>query len=187
MIFKHCANCQKLTGHKRAFGAGTVIGFLFTFGLWIFAMPFYPIRCSVCGMEIGLKEAGTGLLPKMSAVAIFLSGFFILLFTVIGYLLGNFFPFQLVALVMGGILIFRFLYNYIYYYQQGSKRKDSESGERGNPIKLRDSDREYRRGPQYIWEASKAQIGMVIGVFFLTLIVFLLWEKFSSTGCIFCP
>jgi len=119
MIFKHCANCQKLTGHKRAFGAGTVIGFLFTFGLWIFAMPFYPIRCSVCGMEIGLKEAGTGqdagnlhvrtgLLPKMSAVAIFLSGLFILLFTVIGYLLGNFFPFQLVALVMGGILIFAF-------------------------------------------------------------------------------
>jgi len=26
MIFKHCANCQKLTGHKRAFGAGTVVG-----------------------------------------------------------------------------------------------------------------------------------------------------------------
>jgi len=51
MIFKHCANCSKKTAHKRAFGAGTVIGFFVTLGLWILVMPFYPVRCTVCGMK----------------------------------------------------------------------------------------------------------------------------------------
>jgi len=56
MIFKHCPNCEKKTGYKRAFGAGTVIGFFFTLGLWLLVMPFYPLRCTICGMDIDQYE-----------------------------------------------------------------------------------------------------------------------------------
>jgi len=93
MIFKHCSNCSKKTAHKRAFGAGTVIGFFATLGLWLLVMPLYPVRCSVCGMierRVALK-------------------------------------------------------------------------------------------------ASKTQTLLVVGVFFLGLIVTLLLDKFFKTGCIFCP
>jgi len=68
MIFKHCANCQKLTAHKRVFGAGTVIGFFATFGLWLFVMVFYPIYCTRCGMG---KSRVTQKTPKWIVVLLF--------------------------------------------------------------------------------------------------------------------
>lgn len=45
----YCPNCQKQTGFKRAFGIGTLLACIITGGLWIIALPFYPVRCSVCG------------------------------------------------------------------------------------------------------------------------------------------
>jgi len=53
MDFLPCENCGKQTGHKRAFGIGTIIAFFCTLGLWVLAMPFYPARCIVCGMGSG--------------------------------------------------------------------------------------------------------------------------------------
>lgn len=53
MNFSFCENCQKETAHKRALGAGTVIGFFLTCGLWALAIPFYPLRCLHCGTEEG--------------------------------------------------------------------------------------------------------------------------------------
>jgi len=45
----HCSNCGKTTGHKRALGFGTLFMVLLTGGLWLIAIPFYPVRCIVCG------------------------------------------------------------------------------------------------------------------------------------------
>ena len=45
----HCPNCDRRTGHKRAFGWGTFFAAVITAGLWIFVLPFYPMRCIVCG------------------------------------------------------------------------------------------------------------------------------------------
>jgi hypothetical protein len=45
-----CRNCNKMTGHKRALGMGTLLGVLFTGSLWLVAIPFYPKRCIVCGL-----------------------------------------------------------------------------------------------------------------------------------------
>ena len=47
----HCPVCGEITPHKRAFGIGTLIAFLCTFGLWVLIMPFYPIRCTGCGRD----------------------------------------------------------------------------------------------------------------------------------------
>jgi hypothetical protein len=41
-----------MTGYKRALGWGTFFGAIFTFGLLIFIIPFYPKRCIVCGKKI---------------------------------------------------------------------------------------------------------------------------------------
>lgn len=49
MTFQYCENCQKKTGHKRAIGAGTVIGAFATGGFSLLATPFYPLRCIACG------------------------------------------------------------------------------------------------------------------------------------------
>jgi|GEM_PF-4929379 len=46
-----CENCGKVTGHKRAFGIGTFIACLVTGGIWLVALPFYPIRCMICGNQ----------------------------------------------------------------------------------------------------------------------------------------
>ncbi len=44
-----CKGCGKVTLHGRQFGIGTLIGVLVTGGLWLIAMPFYPVRCKICG------------------------------------------------------------------------------------------------------------------------------------------
>jgi hypothetical protein len=47
----YCPNCQKRTGFRRALGFGTFFMALITFGLWLFVIPFYPVRCIVCGVQ----------------------------------------------------------------------------------------------------------------------------------------
>lgn len=46
-----CPNCQKLAGYKRSLGFGTLFAVIFTAGLWLFAIPFYPKRCLTCGLS----------------------------------------------------------------------------------------------------------------------------------------
>jgi hypothetical protein len=55
MKVEFCPVCEKVTPHKRAFGMGTLIAFFATTGLWVLAMPFYPIRCVYCGTEESTK------------------------------------------------------------------------------------------------------------------------------------
>jgi len=57
MEYSYCPNCGKMTGHKRALGWGTFFGGLFTLGASTFAIPFYPIRCIVCGRKSSGKES----------------------------------------------------------------------------------------------------------------------------------
>ena len=60
----HCSNCGNLTGHKRNLGIGTLIMVLITSGLWLLTIPFYPIRCIVCGNKaqgiIGVMRSDGG-------------------------------------------------------------------------------------------------------------------------------
>lgn len=51
----YCPNCQKQTGFRRALGFGTFFMVVITFGFWLFAIPLYPARCIVCGLQ--RKEA----------------------------------------------------------------------------------------------------------------------------------
>lgn len=53
MQVQHCENCGKLIGYKRNLGFGTIIMIVITFGLWILVLPFYPVRCSACGISRG--------------------------------------------------------------------------------------------------------------------------------------
>ncbi len=43
-----CPSCGKTTDHKRVLGWGTVLAAVFTGGLWLVAIPFYPLHCVVC-------------------------------------------------------------------------------------------------------------------------------------------
>lgn len=77
MKYLYCANCCKKTGHKRALGWGTFFGGLFTWGISLFAIPFYPIRCTVCGRKssdekstpqyTGSYETSNAELPRSTA------------------------------------------------------------------------------------------------------------------------
>jgi hypothetical protein len=51
MKMLYCNNCKKNTGHKRAIGVGTLLGGIATFGVSLAAVPFYPLRCVICGAE----------------------------------------------------------------------------------------------------------------------------------------
>jgi len=53
MQMLQCPNCGKLTGFKRALGFGTLFMVIFTLGLWLFVIPFYPARCINCGLRRG--------------------------------------------------------------------------------------------------------------------------------------
>jgi hypothetical protein len=48
----YCPNCEKNTGHKRAFGAGTILGTFLTGGLSLLAVPVYGKRCINCGLTV---------------------------------------------------------------------------------------------------------------------------------------
>jgi len=49
---EQCPNCDKPTGHKRALGWGTFFAVILTGGLWLIAIPWYDLRCIVCGAPI---------------------------------------------------------------------------------------------------------------------------------------
>jgi hypothetical protein len=59
MRIAYCQNCGKSTGHKRALGAGTIIGAVITGGASLLALPFYSKRCIACGLnaEEGAPQA----------------------------------------------------------------------------------------------------------------------------------
>lgn len=70
MRAKHCAGCDKWTGHRRVFGLGTVIALLLTVGWWLFLMPFYPKRCVQCGQTAaGAVLSTVALLLLLAGVA----------------------------------------------------------------------------------------------------------------------
>jgi len=131
MIFKHCPNCAKKTGHKRAFGAGTVIGFFFTLGLWLLVMPFYPLRCTICGMDTGPSR-------KMSDQPIAVSILLVLitLFALAGHFVEELSSMKFFAMLFAAVFLFRFML-YEDRSRQRSREKLSKPGERANPIKLR--------------------------------------------------
>lgn len=47
----YCSSCQRETGHSRKFGIGTLLAVVFTGGFWLLALPFYALRCKVCGVD----------------------------------------------------------------------------------------------------------------------------------------
>lgn len=47
----YCQNCRKETGHKRCLGWGTFFAACITFGFWLLIVPFYPLRCIICGAD----------------------------------------------------------------------------------------------------------------------------------------
>ena len=50
MEMLYCKNCEQVVGHKRSLGIGTFFAVLVTGGLWLLAIPSYPLRCIVCGL-----------------------------------------------------------------------------------------------------------------------------------------
>lgn len=49
----YCPACKKETGFQRKLGFGTFFAVIITGGLWLLALPFYPKRCAICGLEAG--------------------------------------------------------------------------------------------------------------------------------------
>jgi hypothetical protein len=64
MQIAYCANCGKLTGHKRALGAGTVLGAVVTGGASLLAVPAYGKRCIVCGLTVGEATSLASPIPQ---------------------------------------------------------------------------------------------------------------------------
>lgn len=72
-----CFDCKPPGDYRRAFGRGTVIPIVLTFGLWRRAMPSYPKWCTACGATWRTKEspsmdwyasgAAVGRLPHLEA------------------------------------------------------------------------------------------------------------------------
>ncbi len=51
MIMAYCESCGRVIGYKRSLSWGTFFAVLLTAGLWLFLIPFYPLRCIGCGAE----------------------------------------------------------------------------------------------------------------------------------------
>jgi uncharacterized small protein (DUF1192 family) len=69
MATMYCALCNRPVEAKRQIGAGTIILAVITGGLWLFTIPFYSKRCSICKSsavssagELNMGQATTGLL-----------------------------------------------------------------------------------------------------------------------------
>jgi hypothetical protein len=52
----HCDDCGSQRPFRRAFGWGTFFAVLPTFGGWLLALPFYPLRCTQCGRKWSEQE-----------------------------------------------------------------------------------------------------------------------------------
>lgn len=76
----YCDNCQQQTGFKRAQSFGTLFMVLLTFGLWLFIIPFYPIRCNICGCT----KSGLEGVTQVMWIVLFL-GFFLFLAMLFGH------------------------------------------------------------------------------------------------------
>ena len=48
MSTKFCNLCERRVEGKIDIGVGSLLLVLFTCGLWLIAIPFYAIRCSIC-------------------------------------------------------------------------------------------------------------------------------------------
>jgi hypothetical protein len=66
MQIAYCANCGKNTGHKRALGAGTILGAVVTGGASLVAVPLYGKRCIICGLTVeqATPQQPTATLPQ---------------------------------------------------------------------------------------------------------------------------
>ena len=49
MKMKHCKYCGRMVAHKRRIGVGTLIMVVVTAGFGLLAIPFYEVRCTICG------------------------------------------------------------------------------------------------------------------------------------------
>ena len=79
MRMELCSNCNKTTGHKRALGWGTLFAVILTGGLWLITIPFYQLRCIICGTSSGPSSA-KNILPVLGVVVLF---FFLVLLYVL--------------------------------------------------------------------------------------------------------
>ncbi len=48
MSERYCHNCERIRESERDIGLGSIILVFITGGLWLFILPFYPKRCTVC-------------------------------------------------------------------------------------------------------------------------------------------
>lgn len=58
----HCNLCKRAVDAKRHIGVGTLILVLMTWGAWLFAIPFYKKRCTICKSDslVPLDQASQG-------------------------------------------------------------------------------------------------------------------------------
>ncbi len=49
MLRAYCQDCERMTTFTQRFNAGMLLGVLITGGLLLFAMPFSPYQCHICG------------------------------------------------------------------------------------------------------------------------------------------
>jgi hypothetical protein len=52
MQIAYCPDCGKNTGHKRSFGASTILRTLLTGGLSLLAVQVFGKRCMICGLTV---------------------------------------------------------------------------------------------------------------------------------------
>jgi len=59
MQMLYCPSCKRPTGFKRSIGVGTLLLSCVTVGFWLLAIPFYTVRCCVCGTPKGDTPSAT--------------------------------------------------------------------------------------------------------------------------------
>lgn len=84
-----CKNCNKHTGHKRAIGAGTVLGAVVTGGVSLLAIPAYSKRCVICGLTEGQAASITSGRPAPSDTGLVLVTVGIVLLIVLFFVIAN--------------------------------------------------------------------------------------------------
>jgi hypothetical protein len=70
----YCVLCQRNVPLSRNFGSGSLIAVLVTCGAWLFAMPFYSRRCTICkGATISRPPAALSRELSLAALMITLA------------------------------------------------------------------------------------------------------------------